>query len=44
MEQISRYGTPTTRLISMLKCLEYPLRNVRQGDSFVVMTDDQIDV
>lgn len=43
MEQISRYGTPTTRLISLLKCLEYPMRNVRAGDKFVVLTDDQMD-
>lgn len=43
MEQISRYGAPTTRLISLLKCLEYPMRNVRAGDKFVVLTDDQMD-
>lgn len=43
MEQISRYGTPPTRLISLLKCLEYPMRNVRAGDKFVILTDDQMD-
>lgn len=43
MEQISRYGAPTTRLVSMLKCLEYPMRNVRVGDKFVILTDDQMD-
>lgn len=43
MEMISRYGTPPTRLISLLKCLKYPLRNVREGDKFVVLTDDQMD-
>jgi hypothetical protein len=43
MEQISRYGTPTTRLISLLKCLEYPMRNVHAGDKFVILTDDQMD-
>lgn len=43
MEQISRYGAPATRLISLLKCLEYPMRNVRAGDKFVILTDDQMD-
>jgi len=43
MEAISRYGTPTTRLISMLKSFEYPLRNVQPGDTFAVLTDDQMD-
>ena len=43
MEMISRYGTPATRLISLLKSLEYPLRNVREGDKFVILTDDQMD-
>ena len=43
MEMISRYGTPPTRLISLLKSLEYPLRNVCEGDKFVILTDDQMD-
>lgn len=43
MEAISRYGAPSTRLISLLKCLQYPLRNVREGDKFVILTDDQMD-
>jgi aminopeptidase len=43
MESISRYGTPPTRLISMLKCFEYPFRNVRSGDRFAILTDDQMD-
>ena len=43
MEQISRYGAPSTRLISLLKCLEYPTRHVREGDKFVILTDDQMD-
>jgi leucyl aminopeptidase (aminopeptidase T) len=43
MEMISRYGAPSTRLISLLKCLEYPLRHVRAGDKFVILTDDQMD-
>lgn len=43
MEMISRYGAPTTRLISLLKSLNYPLRNVREGDKFVILTDDQMD-
>ena len=43
MESISRYGTPPTRLISMLKCFEYPFRNVRPGDRFAILTDDQMD-
>ena len=43
MELISRYGTPSTRLISLLKSLEYPLRNVKKGDKFVILTDDLMD-
>ncbi|GMU70783.1 MAG: hypothetical protein HS109_13455 [Burkholderiales bacterium] len=43
MEKISRYGTPATRLISLLKCLRYPMRHVREGDKFVILTDDQMD-
>jgi hypothetical protein len=43
MEMISRYGTPSTRLISLLNSLKYPLRNVHAGDKFLVMTDDQMD-
>lgn len=43
MEMISRYGAPSIRLISLLKPLEYPLRNVRPGDQFVILTDDQMD-
>lgn len=43
MESISRYGTPPTRLISMLKSFEYPFRNVQKGDKFAIFTDDQMD-
>jgi aminopeptidase len=43
MESISRYGTPHTRLISMLKSFEYPFRNVQSGDKFLILTDDQMD-
>lgn len=43
MEMISRYGTPPTRLISLMKSFEYPLRSVREGDKFVILTDDQMD-
>lgn len=43
MEMISRYGAPATRLITLLKSLEYPLRHVRKGDKFAVFTDDQMD-
>lgn len=43
MESISRYGTPPTRLISMMKSFEYPFRNVLPGDRFAVLTDDQMD-
>jgi len=43
MEMISRYGAPPTRLISLLKSLEYPFRHVRAGDRFVILTDDQMD-
>lgn len=40
---IARYGAPPTRLISLLRSLEFPLRNVREGDRFVILTDDQMD-
>ncbi|UOA17039.1 hypothetical protein [Sulfitobacter dubius] len=43
MESISRYGTPNTRLISMMKSFEYPFRNVKAGDKFSIFTDDQMD-
>lgn len=43
MEMISRYGAPPTRLISLMNCLKYPLRHVRAGDKFVILTDDQMD-
>lgn len=43
MEAISRYGTPPTRLISMMKSFEYPFRNVKAGDKFAILTDDQMD-
>ncbi|RMH50443.1 MAG: hypothetical protein D6686_06270 [Alphaproteobacteria bacterium] len=43
MDAIARYGTPTTRLVSMLKSFEYPFRNVRPGDRFLILTDDQMD-
>lgn len=43
MEMISRYGTPATRLISMMKSFDYPFRNVRAGDKFAILTDDQMD-
>ena len=43
MEAISRYGTPATRLVSMMKSFEYPFRNVREGDRFAILTDDQMD-
>lgn len=43
MEMISRYGAPATRLISLLKSLEYPLHAVGEGDKFVVLTDDAMD-
>lgn len=40
---IARYGTPATRLVSLLKSLDYPLREVRAGDKFVILTDDAMD-
>ena len=43
MEMIARYGTPGTRLISLLGSLDYPLRDVREGDKFVILTDDAMD-
>ncbi len=43
MEMISRYGAHTTRLISLMKSLEYPLAHVTEGDKFVVLTDDAMD-
>lgn len=43
MEMIARYGTPATRLISLLKAFDYPFRNIRSGDKFVILTDDQMD-
>ncbi len=43
MEMISRYGAPSTRLVSMLKSFEYPFRNVEAGDRFAILTDDQMD-
>ncbi|WP_346913410.1 hypothetical protein [uncultured Roseibium sp.] len=43
MEMISRYGTPATRLVSLMKSLEYPFRNVQAGDKFAIFTDDQMD-
>ena len=43
MEMISRYGTPATRLVSMMRSLAYPFRHVRAGDKFAILTDDQMD-
>ncbi|TAN26570.1 MAG: hypothetical protein EPN30_04330 [Actinomycetota bacterium] len=43
MEMIARYGAPATRLITLLKSLDYPLRDVREGDNFVILTDDAMD-
>lgn len=43
MEMIARYGAPATRLISLMRSLDYPLQAVEEGDRFVIMTDDAMD-
>lgn len=43
MEMASRYGTGNNRMISVMKCFEYPFREVREGDNITVLTDDAMD-
>ena len=43
MVMIGRYGSPTTRLISLMKSLQVPVRSVQPGDRLLVITDDAMD-
>jgi leucyl aminopeptidase (aminopeptidase T) len=43
MVMIGRYGSPTSRLISVMKSLQVPVRSVQPGDRLLVITDDAMD-
>jgi len=43
MVMVERYGTPATRIISIVDAFQFPFRNVREGDRILIMTDDAMD-
>src|ERR1035437_6884128 len=43
MELAQRFGTPSTRLISLMKSFEYPFLEVKEGDRIAILTDDAMD-
>jgi Thermophilic metalloprotease (M29) len=43
VEMASRYGAPSTRIISLLQSFNYPFRNVGPDDHILILTDDAMD-
>ena len=43
MVMTERFGSPSTRIIRLMKAWEVPLRSVQKGDKLLVMTDDAMD-
>src|SRR3990172_8195994 len=43
MVMMERFGSPATRLMSVMKSFQVPVRSVQPGDRILVITDDAMD-
>lgn len=43
MVMMERFGSPTSRMMSVMKNLQIPVRSVEPGDKLLVITDDAMD-
>ena len=43
MVMMERFGSPASRIISVMKSLQVPVRSVQPGDKLLVITDDAMD-
>ena len=43
MVMMERFGSPATRLMSVMKSLQVPVRSIQPGDRILVITDDAMD-
>ena len=43
MVMLERYGSPTSRMMSVMKSMQIPVRYVQPGDKLLVITDDAMD-
>jgi len=43
MVMMERFGSPATRLMSVMKSFQVPVRSVQRGDRVLVITDDAMD-
>src|SRR5689334_25129136 len=43
MVMMERFGSPATRLMSVMKSFQVPVRSVQPGDRILIITDDAMD-
>ena len=43
MVMMERFGSPATRIMSVMKSFQIPVRSVQPGDRLLVITDDAMD-
>ena len=43
MVMMERFGSPSTRIMSVMKSFQVPVRSVQPGDKLLVITDDAMD-
>ena len=43
MVMMERFGSPATRLMSVMKSFQVPVRSIQPGDRILVITDDAMD-
>ena len=43
MVMMERFGSPTSRIMSVMKSFQIPVRSVQPGDKLLVITDDAMD-
>src|SRR5690606_4562430 len=43
MEMARRYGTHSTRFISLVSAFNFPFRNIEPDDKILILTDDAMD-
>src|SRR5918995_2943491 len=43
MVMMERFGSPTSRIMSLMKSFQVPVRSVQPGDRLLVITDDAMD-
>ena len=43
MVMMERFGSPATRLMSVMESLQVPVRSIQPGDRILVITDDAMD-